>query len=393
MTIIIFIIILLVLVLIHEAGHFFAAKLSGVRVDEFAFGFPPKLYSIKKGETNYVFNALPLGGYVKIFGENGDKNSNDLNKKELKDETNFVNKNPFIKIFILAAGVIMNFVLAYLLITASFYIGTTFQIDRNSSEYKKFSSEGRIRSEYIVISQVVNNSPAKNAGLTPGLKIEKIYLNQERSVGKVASKQSVDLRKNGDEVAQNISEKLNSGDADSITITYLNKKGVEETTTISGVYGLDGNKEKRLTGLSFTKFAIVNLSIPETITTGYKNTMMITKGTLVGFKDLFLNLFKKGEISSEISGPVGIFNMVAQASQFGFSYVLLFAAILSISLAIFNILPFPALDGGRILFVIIESITHKKISEKWQTILNGIGFIILILLMIVVSVRDIMKFF
>ena len=85
--------------------------------------------------------------------------------------------------------------------------------------------------------------------------------------------------------------------------------------------------------------------------------------------------------------------MVSQASQFGFSYVLLFAAILSISLAIFNILPFPALDGGRILFVIIESVTHKKIPEKWQTMLNGVGFIILILLMVVVSVRDIMKFF
>lgn len=393
MTIIIFIIILLVLVLIHEAGHFFAAKFSGVKVDEFAFGFPPKLYSVKKGETTYVFNALPLGGYVKIFGENGDKNENDLNKKDLKNKSNFVNKNPFVKIFILAAGVLMNFILAYLLITASFYIGTTFQIDRNSAEYKQFSSEGRIRNEYLAISQVVNNSPAKNAGLTPGLRIEKIYLNEESSAGKVASKQSVDLRKNGDEVAQDISEKLNSNNVDSMTIVYLTKKGIEETTTISGVYGLGGNIDKKLTGLSFTKFATINLSIPETIKTGYKNTMMITKGTLVGFRDLFLNLFKKGEISSEISGPVGIFNMVAQASQFGFGYILLFAAILSISLAIFNILPFPALDGGRILFVIIESVTHKKIPEKWQTILNGVGFIILILLMIVVSVRDIMKFF
>jgi regulator of sigma E protease len=393
MTIIIFIIILLVLVLIHETGHFFAAKLSGVRVDEFAFGFPPKLYSVKKGETNYVFNALPLGGYVKIFGENGDKSEEDLNKKDLKNKSNFVNKNPFVKIFILAAGVLMNFILAYLLITASFYIGTTFQVDRNSAEYKQFSSEGRIRNEYLVISQVVNNSPAKNAGLTPGLRIEKIYLNEESSVGKVASKQSVDLRKNGDEVAQDISEKLNSDNIDSMTIVYLTKKGIEETTTISGVYGLGGNIDKKLTGLSFTKFATINLSIPETIKAGYENTMMITKGTLVGFRDLFLNLFKKGEISSEISGPVGIFNMVSQASQFGFSYVLLFAAILSISLAIFNILPFPALDGGRILFVIIESVTHKKIPEKWQTMLNGVGFIILILLMVVVSVRDIMKFF
>lgn len=391
MTIIIFIIILLALVLIHEAGHFFAAKISGVRVDEFAFGFPPKIFSIKKGETNYVFNALPLGGYVKIFGENGDEKDKD--RKELKDKSNFVNKNPFIKIFILSAGVIMNFLLAFILITGSYYIGTTFQVDRNSPEYKTFSSEGRIRNEYLVISEITNDSPAKNAGLTPGLRIQKIYINQENLSGKVSSKQALNTEKNGDEVVKDLSEKINQGDTDSITLVYLTKNNKTSSTTLAGVYGVNGNKDQKMIGLSFAKFATINLSLSETFKLGYRNTINITKETFVGFKNLFVHLFYEGKIPSEVAGPVGIFNMVGQASQFGFTYVLLLAAILSISLAIFNILPFPALDGGRILFVIIESITNRKISEKWQVILNGIGFIILILLMVIVSVKDLIKLF
>ncbi|MEI6352598.1 MAG: site-2 protease family protein [Candidatus Nomurabacteria bacterium] len=389
MTFIIFIIILLVLVLIHEAGHFFAAKISGVKVDEFAFGFPPKIYSVKKGETNYVFNALPLGGYVKIFGENGE----DKDKKVKKDERSFFNKKPLTKIFILSAGVLMNLILAYILVTASFYIGTTFQIDKNTQEYKKFSDEGRIRNEFAVINYIANNSPAKRAGLKPGLKIEYIYINEESSNGTVYSKRSLDLNKEGDQISQDIFDSINTGNADSITIVYDIKNEKTSSTTLAGIYGIDGDYKNKKTGISITKFATITLPISDTFILGFQNTNQIIKETVLGFGILFKDLFKHGQVSKDVSGPVGIFNMISQASQFGISYIFLFAAILSVSLAIFNILPFPALDGGRILFVIIESITKKKISEKWQTILNGIGFVILILLMIIVSFRDIMSLF
>lgn len=389
MTIIIFIAILLLLVLFHEAGHFFAAKISGVKVEEFAFGFPPRLFSIKKGETNYVFNALPIGGYVKIFGENGE-----VAKYKEKDR-NFVNKSPLIKIFILSAGVIMNIVLAYTLITISLYGTTNFQVDSNTKEYQTFLEQGRIKDEYLVVANVIDKSPAKRSGLIVGDKINNIYLNQEDEEGKVLLYKKLDLNKSSEEVTKNIVDNLNgsnSGFGDSLTIVFENEKGIA-TTTIAGVYGLEDSQKQKMVGISFVKFARVNLKTFEAFKIGFIKTGEAITGTLTGFWDLFANLFKNGNISENISGPVGIFNMVGEASHLGIDYLLLFAAVLSISLAVFNILPFPALDGGRILFVLIEWITNKKISEKWQGILNGVGFVILILLMVIVSARDLIHLF
>ena len=387
MTIIIFIIILLALVLIHEAGHFFAAKATGVRVDEFAFGFPPRLYSVKKGETTYAFNALPIGGYVKIHGENGEDGD---------PKRNFVNKKPLIKIFILAAGVIMNIVLAYLLITTSFYFSTAFTVDRGSAEYQKFVSEGRVREENVLIANVVKNSPAEYAGLKVGFKVEKVYINQEDEIGHVALHKSVDLSGDGDTITENISKAINStnsGFNDSITLVYRNNKNQLASSTIAGVYNLGGESDKKMIGMSFAKVANIKLKAGETIIVGFEKTLEFTKYTVVGFKDLFVDLFKTGKISENVTGPIGMVREVGNVRSMGFNYILLFTAVLSISLAVFNILPFPALDGGRILFVLIEWITKKKISEKWQGILNGTGFAILILLMIIITVKDVIKLF
>ncbi|MDD3939996.1 MAG: site-2 protease family protein [Candidatus Pacebacteria bacterium] len=404
MTILIFIIILLVLVLVHEAGHFFAAKISKVRVDEFAFGFPPKLFSKKKGETTYSFNAIPIGGYVKIYGENGldqegeqKKTEKDLLKEKPDFKRSFAHKHPLIKIFILSAGVIMNLILAYIFITASVYSTTTFAIDRNSEEYKIFVDEGRIRNETVLIANVLKNSPAEMAGLKVGDEVLKIYLNSEDVIGQVSDKKSIDLdRASGDEITQEVSETINDEEnkhGDSITIEYKSREGEELSTTLAGVYNVEGNKDKKMIGIAFAKTATINLKLSEAIKMGFSQTVEFTELTLVGFKDLFVNLFTKGDFSKDITGPVGIFGMVGDAASLGFNYLLLFSAVLSISLAIFNILPFPALDGGRILFVLIEWISGKRISEKWQGLLNGAGFILLIILMIVVTVKDVLKLF
>ncbi|MEA4910752.1 putative zinc metalloprotease [bioreactor metagenome] len=407
MTILIFIAILLVLVLVHEAGHFFAAKSSGVRVDEFAFGFPPRLFSKTKGETTYSFNAIPVGGYVKIYGENGmdEKNSSENkeegeifeNKPKPDLKRSFAHKHPLIKIFILSAGVIMNLILAYILITASVYSTTTFAIDRNSEEYQTFVDEGRIRNETVLIANVVKNSPAEMAGLKVGDEVQKITLNAEDVIGQVDNQKTIDINKaSGEEITEAVSKAINDTEAkhgDSITVYYKNKKGEDLSTTLAGVYNVEGNKDKKMIGVAFAKTATINLKFSEAVKMGFDKTVEFTKLTLVGFKDLFVNLFTKGSISQDIAGPVGIFGMVGEAKTLGFSYLLLFSAVLSISLAIFNILPFPALDGGRILFVLIEWISGKKIPEKWQGILNGAGFIILILLMVVVTVKDVLKLF
>jgi regulator of sigma E protease len=289
----------------------------------------------------------------------------------------------------------MNILLAYILITISLYGTTNFQVDSNTQEYKTFLKEGRIKDEYLVVANVLDKSPAKRSGLTIGDKIDYIYLNQEDKEGKVLLYKKLDLNQSSEEVTKNIVDSLNNSNiafSDSITFVYKNEKGVA-TTTIAGVYGIDGTSNKKIIGISFTKFARVNLKSGEAFKIGFIKTGEVITGTVSGFWDLFSNLFKSGKISENISGPVGIFNMVGDASRLGFDYLLLFAAVLSISLAVFNILPFPALDGGRILFVLIEWVTGKKISEKWQGILNGAGFIILILLMIIISARDVIHLF
>ncbi len=398
MTILIFIIILLALVIIHEAGHFFAAKSAKVRVDEFAFGFPPRLFSVKKGETLYAFNALPIGGYVKIHGENGEDKNNQDGSEKIKDKRNFAHKHPLIKIFILAAGVIMNILLAYILITASTYISTTFVADKNSNEYQTFLKENRIKNERVIIVNVLENSPAALAGIKAGYEIEKIYLNQENLSGEVFSKKSLDLKKEGDEIVSEISKALNSNENkfnDSITFVYKNLKGDTASATVAGVYNLanSDNKDKKMIGISLGKVATINLKFTEAVKLGYEKTIEYTRLTLIGFKDLFVKLFTTGNLSEGVAGPIGMVKEVGNVREMGFNYLLLFTAVLSISLAVFNILPFPALDGGRILFVLIEWITGRKISEKWQNILNGAGFLLLILLMIFVTVKDVMKLF
>ncbi|MEN9338360.1 MAG: hypothetical protein RI945_85 [Candidatus Parcubacteria bacterium] len=392
MTIIIFIIILLVLVLIHEAGHFLAAKISKVRVDEFAFGFPPRIFSVKKGETKYSFNALPIGGYVKIFGEDGLKEDN---QKEYK--RNFVSKHPLIKIFILAAGVIMNLLLAFILVTVSVFNGTTFQVDGASAEYQKFIEEGRVRKEFLVITGVAKDTPAFNAGIKTGYVIKDIFLNEENLAGRVSTHKSLDLKRNTEEVVKDLQDSLNGegrGMIDSVTIVYrIPATGEVSSTTLAGVYKVDNEKAKKIIGVSFGKFADIHLKFWECIKIGAEKTIWMIEQTVLGFADLLKNIVTKGEVSKDVAGPVGIFALVKEAREMGVNYILIFSAVLSISLAVFNILPFPALDGGRILFVIIESVTRRKIGEKWQTILNGAGFVILILLMIAISVRDVINLF
>lgn len=394
MSILIFLIILLLLVIIHEAGHFFAAKASNVRVDEFAFGFPPRLFYYKKGETLYAFNLIPLGGYVKIFGENGEEEENNNNK----NKRNFASKHPLIKIFILSAGVIMNIILAYILITLSTYLDSNIVVDRQSEEYKTFVNQNRILERDIMILSVSENSPAYFAGLSVGDKIEEIKLNKEDNTGKIIDSKLIDIKNSKeDDITKYLSEKLNDKNYeynDSISILYKNKENKEKETTIAAVYNLDTeNKDRKMIGVLFSEVINVKMTFTESLITGYEKTALFIKLTISGFKDLFVNLFTKGELSKNLAGPVGIVKEVDNAKSMGFSYLLLFSAILSISLAIFNILPFPALDGGRILFVLIEWITRKNISKKWQNILNGGGFILLILLMIFVTIKDVVKLF
>ena len=381
-NIIIFLAVLLTLVMIHELGHFVAAKLSKMRVEEFAFGFPPKLLSKKIGETTYAFNALPIGGYVKITGESFDEEE----REKLKhDKYAFQNRPKILQLFVLSAGVFMNLVLACVLF---FFINIqSHLIDVTNTSYAKYVTNPK-----IYVASTIQNSPAESAGLISGseivsMSVEKINTNNVLKA---------DLSS-----AKNVVEFVKAHNEESITIVYKNPKNYNSkdiklinktsTSTISAVYGLV--PDKKSVGMSVVYGEYLNLSFSESVKLAVYDTYNYTKLTILGLVDIFSKLVKGGGVMDSLSGPVGIAKIVGNASSAGAENLFFIIAILSINLAVFNILPIPALDGGRILFVLYEAITRRSINYKLQYYMNAVGFLLLISLMLFTTYFDILKIF
>lgn len=358
-AILLFLIILLALVIVHEFGHFVAAKLTGMRVDEFAFGFPPRIYSKKKGETTYSINALPLGGYVSIWGENGDP------EDEAKTHPRaFGNRPKWSQLVVLLAGVFMNMALALLI-----FIGLSFgkvQMSVNDPEYG-----ARVQNPSIVVTDAAPNSPAYKAGLTPGSVIKKIV-----SGGQVSPLTD----------AASVIAFIGRHQNDAFTVTFIQPNGVEETTTVAAVYGIV--PDKKALGISVDTVGYVHTGIIEAIKIGSYQTYSITQQTLEGLWSLVTSIGKQNVLDS-LSGPIGIARIVGETSQYGIAAVLTLIAILSINLAVFNALPLPALDGGRVVVVLLEAISRKKIPFKYYSWVNILGFGALMLLLVVVTIHDI----
>jgi regulator of sigma E protease len=353
-TIIIFFFILGLLVFVHELGHFIAARRNGVAVHEFGFGFPPRIFGIKRGETIYSINWIPLGGFVKIKGENGE------NREE---EDSFGNKKVWQRALILAAGVLMNFVLAAVLLGIGFTVGMPEVINGQSGLAK-------IRDTKIEIVQILDGSPASNAELSPGdeiisidgQKIDTINSIQEYIDAKAQSLIKVTVLRNGE-----ILEK-------EITPVIL------EATGKGGI------------GIGLLKSGIVSYPWYIAPWKGLEGAVFFTKEILLAFYDLIKNLIVAQKVAVELSGPVGIAVLTGQVARMGFAYVIQFTALLSLNLAVINFLPFPALDGGRILFLIIEKIKRRPVNQKIENVVHNIGFLLLMCLIVLVTYRDIAKF-
>ena len=359
-TILLFLLILLILVIVHEFGHFIVAKMTNMRVDEFAFGFPPKLYSKKKGETKYVINALPLGGYVSIWGENGEVNDEAKNHHRA-----FGNRPYWAQLAVLFAGVFMNLVLAWVI-----FIGTSYgktEISKSDIDYGP-----KIKSTYLVVMDASPNSPAFKAGIVPGTTILKVS-NGNKDAHLTDATSLINF--------------ITENENDPFTIIYKNNNGVTASTTISAVYGIVPNK--KAIGISVDEVGIFNANIIDAIKIGTSQTYNITALTINGLHTLATSLLKGESVISSLSGPIGIAKVVGQTSNYGYKAILTLVAILSINLAIFNVLPLPALDGGRIVVVLAETILRKKIPIKYYSWVNAIGFILLILLLVVVTIHDV----
>lgn len=365
MSIIIFLIILAVLILVHEFGHFIVAKKSGIRVDEFGLGFPPKIYSKKFGGTLYTLNAIPFGGFVKIFGE--DSHVGDVS--DLDKSTSFVYKPKWIQALVLVAGVAFNIIFAWILISSGFIMGVSASQD--------YSHYGKISNTHVVITDILPDSPAQKAGI----KIGDTIVSVSSSGKKIDSENiSLDLVKN-----------LISNSSGDISVSI--KRGSDSIRDIK----LDTSSQiipgKKAIGIAMDEIGTLKLPVHLAFLEGARATYLLTKNTAVGLLSFFGGVFSFKSDLSQVSGPVGIAGVVGEAAHLGFSYLVSLTALISINLAIINLLPFPALDGGRLLFVAIEVMRRKPISPKFVNALNFFGFALLLCLMVVVTIHDILKFF
>lgn len=354
LTIILFLVVLAVLVFVHELGHFIVAKMCGVRVDEFCVGFPPRILSWGKGETKYSIGAIPFGGFVKIFGEDGEEG-----KESAKS---FVNVSKWKQVAILLSGILFNLIFAWILISSSFALGLISSVD---TEYKNVATDVS-----TIVLSVMRDSPAEKVGLLPGDKILSIS-NQ---------KESFDIPT----LAQ-VQQTVKDSEISVKVVFERNGKQTEDIVPWQ-IYG--GIKQ---IGIGMDTVGIIKFGFFRSIYEGGKTTIITSGKVIVGIYDLIKNSILGKADLSQVTGPVGIAGMVGQARYFGLSYFLGFIALISINLGMINLVPFPALDGGRVLFVAIEGVTRKNIKPIVANILNTIGFGLLILLMVVLTFKDIVK--
>ena len=378
-TIIIFILVLGVLVLVHELGHFITAKRNGVGAEEFGFGFPPRLvgtYKDKTGKRRWVFgnkeieeeiknreetiyslNLLPLGGFVKITGEDGEDKSN---------EKSFANKSIWVRFKILIAGVTMNIILAVVLFSLAFWMGLPEVLDPGDTN----------SNIPVIITQVVPNSPADKAGLQPGDTIASIVIKDDRQIiNSVKQVQNIIRENAGREIVFQIKHpKETTGNNIKITPRKNPPEG------------------EGATGIALGKTKLTRHSLLASVKLGFLTTWNMTVMIFLFLGKLIASPFTHQSVAGDVTGPIGIAKMSGQAAKLGLAFLMQFTAMLSVNLAIINVLPFPGLDGGRILFLIIEKIKGSPLKQSLEQKINTVGFMFLLALMAVVIIKDVLRF-
>ncbi len=342
-TIIIGIIILSLVILVHEFGHFFAAKICGIKVEEFGFGFPPRAVKLfKKNGTLFSLNWIPFGGFNKILGEEGGS----------KDPGAFCNKSVWARIFVASAGIIANLILAWVLLTIWFWVINFVEIPN-----------------YVAIVSVNNNSAAEQAGIKANDLIisvnnQKVSTPEELStitkanIGKVVT---IALKHDGKDTTKNVTL---SQDATAPLGVSLTQTGGEKPNIKWYLAPVESVKEM---------YAVMALTVDYLISAIH-------------------SLFGGVKVDFQLSGPVGVVAFVAQTAAIGWFFLIRLAAIISLGLALFNIFPIPAVDGGRLVFLWLEAIFGKRVvKENHENIIHGIGFIALIILSLIIVYFDIKR--
>ncbi|MEI7720275.1 MAG: site-2 protease family protein [bacterium] len=391
MALFIFILLLIVLILVHEFGHFIAAKAFGIRVDEFGIFFPPRLFAKKFGETVYSFNLLPVGGFVKIFGENGDtdaaaeflpKRSSDLPQSSSDDfrarpfspethaSASFSRRSRPVQATVIVAGIVFNILFAWLALSVGYMVGM-----QTSQDHQGF---GRVSGVQTTIVAVVPGSPAEKVGLKAEDVIVKIQTGTAQLQGGDGSAVQAFIVAHQDEsmvlsVSRNKTEQ-----------TFLAKPAF-----LSGLSGV--TTDHKAVGIELDDIGLLKLNPALALAQGALLTEQMTAGTATGLAGFLYSLATGGAHWGSVSGPIGIASVGSSAVRSGFTATIFLMALISINLAVINLVPIPGLDGGRFLFIVIEAIIHRPISEKIATRFTLVGFALLAALMLVVSFHDILK--
>ena len=357
-TVIAFIIILSVLVLVHELGHYLVAKKFGIKVEEFGIGFPPRAFGKKIGETLYSVNWLPVGGFVKLYGEDaaggGSIKSKDQSSN-IKDEDvsrAFYARPLWQRMMVVTAGVVMNFILAIVLI--SFLFGT----------------QGvPLPTENVIISEISNGSPAAIAGIQKNDRILKINDEEIKTTNRFIEATKENKGKEVSLLVKRGDQTFNTN----LTPRLVIPKG-------EGAMGVS------ITNIEVKKYSIIEAPIYGTIEAA-KFSWMILGGLGTMVKDVV-----SGNVKTEsVAGPIGVAQLTGEAVRAGWFAVLWFVALLSLNLAVLNIMPIPALDGGRFFFMIIELVTRKKVSSKYEAYAHGVGLVLLLGLMLLITLVDVSR--
>lgn len=369
MTILLFFVVLSVLVLFHECGHYLMARFFGVKAEEFGLGFPPRaLGFVKEGgrwrrvkradrasypTTIWSLNWLPLGGFVRLKGEQ---------EAESKDADSFASKPAYARAWILVAGVLMNWFLAFLIFFVGFIVGVPTDLDA-------LPKGAHVRDPRVEITQVLDGSPAAQAGLRGGDRVVRIG---GRSIT------------TAEEARTALSEQSQSQTMFQISIV---REGSPLDMEARPTY-LEALKRSGI-GVGLADVGVVRLPLLRAFPQAAQTTYAFTKLIVQGFWHVIRSLVVERDTSTQLSGPVGIAVMTGKVAAQGIWPLLQFAAILSINLAVVNLLPIPALDGGRLVFVFLEMIRRKKRSLAWEARLHQFGFLLLLTLILLITVRDV----
>lgn len=347
-SIIVFILVLSILILVHELGHFLVAKKSGIWVEEFGIGLPPRIFGKKIGETIYSLNLLPFGGFVRLHGELTDTKVTDKKRA-------FLTKPKRVKVAVIVAGVIMNFLLAVV----------AFAIVYSSSGIPKETNK-------ITVLDVNPGSPAQVAGLIQGDVITKV-----KDVEMTSTTQFINS------INDNLGKR-----------TVLEVESGEETKKVTIKPRVDHPDTEGPLGVVISSIEIYYPPVWQRpfygIYYGFKEAVFWGGNVIVGFYNIFKDLFS-GHVPQDVAGPVGIFVITSEAAKTGIMPLINLLGIISVNLAILNIIPFPALDGGRLLFILIEGIVGKKVLPKVEAVIHMVGMIILLVLILAITIHDIQR--